>query len=201
MILFNYSTFFSFSLKAFLHDTSQVKQDTTKPLNLLTEEASPRKYDEWAGNPKGITEDKTRCVAEVPDFTGWHSFQCLRKRGFGPNGEYCKQHAKKFTEKPCSAVAQSVERKPHIKSQEPLVKKGQHCLPWFCTNCYHHSWKNCYGENPCTPVRLLTRLFSLTEEAKTAILILQKLDGKVPFEEREKWNKAKRQNLGRKTHD
>lgn len=55
-----------------------------------------RVYDEWAGNPKGIPEDKTRCVTEVRDFTGWHSFQCRRKRGFGPNGEYCKQHAKRF---------------------------------------------------------------------------------------------------------
>lgn len=43
---------------------------------------------------KGIPEDKTRCVAEVEDSTGWHLFQCSRKRGYGPNGEYCKQHAK-----------------------------------------------------------------------------------------------------------
>ena len=53
-------------------------------------------YDQWTGNPKGIPEDKANCVAEVTDYSGWHSFQCQRKRGYGPNGEYCKQHAKKF---------------------------------------------------------------------------------------------------------
>lgn len=88
-------------LKAiFQHDT-QTKHRHHKILNLLAEEASPRRYDEWAGNPKGVPEDKTRCVAEVSHFTGWHSFQCRRKRGYGPKGEYCKQHAKKFTEKSC----------------------------------------------------------------------------------------------------
>ena len=55
-----------------------------------------RTYDQWVGNPKGIPEDAARCVAEVTDFTGWHQRQCSRKRGHGPNGEYCKQHAKKF---------------------------------------------------------------------------------------------------------
>ena len=56
----------------------------------------PRIYDQWAGRPKGIPEDPARCVAKVTDFSGWHVYQCSRKRGYGPNGEYCKQHAKKF---------------------------------------------------------------------------------------------------------
>ena len=51
-----------------------------------------RIYNQWAGNPKGIPEDTTRCIAEVWD--GFLSYQCSRKRGYGPNGEYCKQHAK-----------------------------------------------------------------------------------------------------------
>jgi len=55
-----------------------------------------RRYDKGIVNPNGIPEDKTRCIAEVPDFTGWHVFQCQRKRGYGPNGEYCKQHARKL---------------------------------------------------------------------------------------------------------
>ena len=54
----------------------------------------PRIYDRSAINPKGIPEDTTRCIAEVTDFSGWHRYQCSRKRGHGPNGEYCKQHAK-----------------------------------------------------------------------------------------------------------
>lgn len=57
-----------------------------------------RIYDKWAGS-LGIPEDPKRCVAEVPDGTGWHRYQCRRKRGYGPNGEYCKQHAKKQEEK------------------------------------------------------------------------------------------------------
>ena len=33
-----------------------------------------RRYDEWSGNPKGIPEDKTRCIEEVVDYTGWHIY-------------------------------------------------------------------------------------------------------------------------------
>ena len=55
-----------------------------------------RRYDQWTGRPEGIPEDPTRCVASVMDETGWHSYQCKRKRGYGPNGEYCKQHAKRI---------------------------------------------------------------------------------------------------------
>lgn len=52
-----------------------------------------RRYGQWAGNEAGIAEDKIKCVAEV----GWDEFitrQCQRKRGYGPNDLYCKQHAK-----------------------------------------------------------------------------------------------------------
>jgi len=55
-----------------------------------------RRYNKWAGNPLGTPEDPTRCIAEVWD--GWFSHQCKRKRGHGPNAEYCKQHAKKLRE-------------------------------------------------------------------------------------------------------
>ena len=57
-----------------------------------------KRYDVWSGNKHGILEDPTRCIAEVPDGTGWHSYQCQRKRGYGYQGHFCKQHAKK----PCS---------------------------------------------------------------------------------------------------
>jgi len=53
-----------------------------------------RVYDEWSGNEKGTPEDPTRCIVAVPSWSGWHSPQCRRKRGFGPEGLYCKQHAK-----------------------------------------------------------------------------------------------------------
>lgn len=38
--------------------------------------------------------DMTRCCEEVTRYIGnWpHSGQCARKRGYGPDGAYCKQH-------------------------------------------------------------------------------------------------------------
>ena len=54
-----------------------------------------RKYGAWAGNPNGNLEDNTRCVVEVREPGRWiNYYQCGRKRGYGPNGLYCKQHAK-----------------------------------------------------------------------------------------------------------
>lgn len=52
-----------------------------------------RVYGQWAGNPKGTQEDPTRCVEEVCSGGREMTFyQCLRKRGHGPDGLYCKQH-------------------------------------------------------------------------------------------------------------
>jgi hypothetical protein len=48
-----------------------------------------RRYGSWAGNPKGAPENKARCIVEVFSV---RSHQCGRSRGYGPNGEYCKQH-------------------------------------------------------------------------------------------------------------
>lgn len=63
-------------------------------IETLSEKIRERRYDQWAGNPKGILEDPTRCIEEVTDETGWHHLQCRRKRGYGKDGLYCKQHAK-----------------------------------------------------------------------------------------------------------
>lgn len=41
-----------------------------------------------------VSENKSRCIKSVAD--GGRSVtahQCHRQRGFGPNGEYCKQHS------------------------------------------------------------------------------------------------------------
>lgn len=48
------------------------------------------RYRKWSANPDGVPEDKTKCIVAV----GLTSTQCSRKRGHGPNGEYCRQHAK-----------------------------------------------------------------------------------------------------------
>ena len=55
-----------------------------------------RRYNRWGGNPKGTPEDQLLCIVQVHDRqTRWPSFsQCRRKRGHGPGGLYCKQHAK-----------------------------------------------------------------------------------------------------------
>lgn len=53
-----------------------------------------RRYAQWAGNPDGIKEDTTLCISEVYDMETFRHHQCTRKRGHGPNGEYCTQHAK-----------------------------------------------------------------------------------------------------------
>jgi hypothetical protein len=52
-----------------------------------------RRYGVWAGRPEGnADEDETHCIEEVHDkFVG---YQCSRRRGYGPNGLYCKQHAR-----------------------------------------------------------------------------------------------------------
>ena len=54
-----------------------------------------RIYGAWAGNEKGTPEDMSRCIKEVtPNWGFMIPQQCQRKRGYGPNGLYCKQHAK-----------------------------------------------------------------------------------------------------------
>ena len=80
-------------------DFSQSERDTWEKIQQMEHSMEKynmkeRRYDQWAGNERGISENKTRCIAEVTDETGWHRYQCDRKRGYGPNGEYCKQHAK-----------------------------------------------------------------------------------------------------------
>lgn len=44
-------------------------------------------------------EDRERCIAEVSEPPHYiYAHQCRRKRGHGPDGEYCVQHAKKLAE-------------------------------------------------------------------------------------------------------
>ena len=59
-----------------------------------------RQYGQWAGNPKGYAEKPTRCVAHVGIGAAGTpgGYQCLRNRGYGPGGLYCKQHAKRARE-------------------------------------------------------------------------------------------------------
>jgi hypothetical protein len=59
---------------------------------------SELRYGLWSGRPQGQAQDPYRCIEEVwPTGGNWIPYQCCRKRGHGPDGLYCKQHAKKHT--------------------------------------------------------------------------------------------------------
>jgi hypothetical protein len=55
-----------------------------------------RRYGVWNGSPQGTPEDPERCIEDIwPHGNGgWIPYQCSRRRGHGPDGLYCKQHAK-----------------------------------------------------------------------------------------------------------
>lgn len=58
------------------------------------------RYNQSAINEAGWPEKKDQCVEEVWNGPrGMTANQCSRKRGHGPNGEYCKQHAKRAEER------------------------------------------------------------------------------------------------------
>jgi hypothetical protein len=51
----------------------------------------PKTYGSWGGNPTGYRPDYKLCCEQISIDT-WHRGQCSRKRGFGPDEAYCKQH-------------------------------------------------------------------------------------------------------------
>lgn len=56
-----------------------------------------RRYGMWAGNPNGYRESPECCAVEIPGRGAWgaaEARQCAKPRGHGPNGMYCKAHAK-----------------------------------------------------------------------------------------------------------
>lgn len=48
------------------------------------------RYGSWAGFPDGFAAKPENCAHEV--FRDYRHLQCPRKRGYGPEGAYCKQH-------------------------------------------------------------------------------------------------------------
>lgn len=53
----------------------------------------------WYGRSsmnQGKAEDPERCITTVWAPREWHGHQCTRKRGHGPHGLYCQQHAKSW---------------------------------------------------------------------------------------------------------
>jgi hypothetical protein len=61
------------------------------------EDAQRYRYGDWAGNPMGNKYRAGFCAMEVwPNCRGPIPHQCNRKNGHGPEGLYCKQHAKEL---------------------------------------------------------------------------------------------------------
>ena len=59
----------------------------------MKKEKIERRYGQWAGNEKGTTEDKTRCIESVYGKGDWYPHQCNFKRGYGKDKLYCRKHA------------------------------------------------------------------------------------------------------------
>lgn len=53
-----------------------------------------RRYGQWAGKPDGYPENIEHCIKGVFPGNSFIERQCTRKRGYGLNKLYCKQHAK-----------------------------------------------------------------------------------------------------------
>lgn len=53
-----------------------------------------KSYGAWAGNNAGHAPDPKLCCESVSDSgRSMLTHQCRRKRGWGPEGAYCKQHS------------------------------------------------------------------------------------------------------------
>jgi len=50
------------------------------------------RYGVWAGDKTGHAANYDRCCASLHDKYHPGGYQCTRKRGFGPDEAYCKQH-------------------------------------------------------------------------------------------------------------
>lgn len=50
-------------------------------------------------------KEGVHCIADVQPEDVWaEPYQCSRKRGYGKNGLYCKQHAKRYPEVPDDTI-------------------------------------------------------------------------------------------------
>ena len=70
---------------------------------MTTRSSYDRAYGISSCNPKGDRPDFTKCAASVSPRGGWAvatDHQCKRPCGHGPNGAFCKQHAKAYEVQP-----------------------------------------------------------------------------------------------------
>lgn len=79
-------------------------------------------------------EDLTLCIESVPEpGRGCASYQCRRKRGFGPTGEYCRQHSPESVAKRRAAAKarweSEVEKSPwnrvrHLQEENTILREA-----------------------------------------------------------------------------
>lgn len=72
--------------------------------------------------------DETRCVKMVHYADGFYTHQCTRKRGYRPDGEYCKQHdpaqVKAREEKREKAFQEEWKRKKMSWAKDKVNRQG-----------------------------------------------------------------------------
>lgn len=85
-----------------------------------------RYYGVWAGRPDGRKEDKTRCIKAVSQRRSWRSGQCKRKRGFGPEGLYCKQHDPAVVASRTATSQKNYEEKSRLWARPHNQRKEAH---------------------------------------------------------------------------
>lgn len=64
------------------------------------EEARKFRYTKWAGKPEGVPWKEGLCAEQIFESgRGITHRQCSKKSGHGPEGLYCKEHARQFAPK------------------------------------------------------------------------------------------------------
>ena len=83
-------------------------------------------YAAWTGNPEGNRPDYARCCQAVWSRDRWSKGdQCVRKRGYGPDGAYCKQHD------PAAVKARNEAKKTHYNAKWNATRYEMHGRTFF----------------------------------------------------------------------
>ena len=77
------------------------------------------RYGKWAGNPEGFPYKPQNCAYQVWETgRGARAYQCLRKGRHGPEGLYCKVHAKKVEERSHKVGGECLEKSQRTSSPD-----------------------------------------------------------------------------------
>lgn len=79
----------------------------------------PKKIRSYGSHSFPQKEDPTKCIEPVVD--GFWAYQCKRKRGFGTDGLYCKQHSDTAVDETITLYAVELENKFYEKDLNYVV--------------------------------------------------------------------------------